>query len=122
MASIAAPLDDKAPTWTFLSNHAHVLVCVARDPQIRLRDVAYHVGITERGVTRIVGELEEAGVLSRTREGRRNHYQVNPSAKLRHPVEAGHSVGELLQTLLAPEEMERLSLASRSRKRHRRMP
>ena len=117
MASIAATPDDKAPTWTFLSNHAHVLICVARDPQIRLRDVANHVGITERGVTRIVGELEEAGVLARTREGRRNHYRINPSAKLRHPVEAEHSVGELLQTLLAPGEMAKLSLASRARKR-----
>lgn len=88
-------------SWTFLSNHAHVLVCLARDPDVRLREVAVAVGITERAVFKIVTELEAAGVIRRSREGRRNHYDINRSAKLRHPLEAARSVGSLLDTLNA---------------------
>jgi predicted ArsR family transcriptional regulator len=88
------------PSWTFLSNHAHVLVCLARDRDVRLREVAEHVGITERAVFKIVGELEDAGVVTRTREGRRNHYEINPAATLRHPLEADLTVGGLLDTLV----------------------
>lgn len=92
--------------WTFLTNHAHVLVCVARDPGMRLRDIADGVGITERATQRIVAELVEAGYLTRHREGRRNHYRLDPSQPLRHPLERGHSIGELLAILgaaVAPE-------------------
>lgn len=85
--------------WTFLTNHAHVLLCVARDPGARLRDVADAVGITERAAQRIVAELEEDGYLTRTRDGRRNHYDVHAELPLRHPVERDHAVGEILEVL-----------------------
>jgi predicted transcriptional regulator of viral defense system len=101
------------PTWTFLSNHAHVLVCLARDPHTRLRDVAEQVGITERAVFKIVTELETAGVITRIREGRRNHYELDPSARLRHPTEAQCTVGGLLSMLLDPAEARRLGIGGR---------
>ena len=83
--------------WTFLTNHAHVLICLVREPNLRLRDVAERVGITERGVHRIVNDLEEAGVLTRNRDGRRNHYQVDTSQHLRHPIEAHCTIRQLLE-------------------------
>jgi DNA-binding IclR family transcriptional regulator len=83
--------------WTFLSNHAHVYLVIAREPEIRLRDVAEKVGITERAVQRIVADLEEAGYLVRERAGRRNRYQLNALMPLRHPIEAHRSVGDLLR-------------------------
>lgn len=85
------------PTWTFLSNHGHVLLCIARDSNIRVREIARAVGITERAVQRILGELEDAGAIARTREGRRTHYEVNERLPMRHPIEANHSVGELMR-------------------------
>lgn len=94
--------DSLTPPWTFLSNHAHVLLCVARDSDVRVRDVADEVGITERAVQRILGELEIAGVLQRERRGRRNHYEVDPSVPLRHPLEAHRTVGDLLRVLRRP--------------------
>lgn len=90
-------IDPNTPPWTFLSNHGHVLLCVARDPNIRVREIAQAVGITERAVQRILGELEEAGVIARRREGRRTRYEVDGDLPLRHPIEADHSVGELLR-------------------------
>lgn len=84
------------PGWTFLSNHAHVLVCLARDPEARLRDIATEVGITERTVNAIVSDLEQVGVLSITKVGRRNKYRIHRSARLRHPLEADKTVGDLL--------------------------
>ena len=104
------------PNWTFLSNHAHVLVSLARDADARLRDIAEQVGITERAVHRIVTELEEAGVITRTRSGRRNHYEIDPSASMRHPMEEGRSVGRLLSILLTPAEARRLGLRPASRR------
>lgn len=86
-------------SWTFLTNHAHVLLCIARDPSTRLRDVATAVGITERAAQRIVGELEETGYLVRRREGRRNVYELRDDRPLRHPLEEEHMVGELLGVL-----------------------
>ena len=82
--------------WTFLTNHAHVLLAIARDPTARLRDVAAGVGITERAAQAIVADLEAAGYLHRERVGRRNQYTVNPAGRFRHPAEADHSIGELL--------------------------
>ncbi|MGF1482829.1 MAG: helix-turn-helix transcriptional regulator [Opitutales bacterium] len=82
--------------WTFLTNHAHVLICLAQDPDLRLRDLADQVGITERAVQKIVADLEAAGVIEREREGRRNHYTIEPTVKLRHRVEKHCSVGDLL--------------------------
>jgi predicted DNA-binding transcriptional regulator YafY len=87
------------PGWTFLSNHGHVLLCIAREPGIRLREVAERVGITERAVQRIVADLEAAGYLSRSREGRRNRYEVHRDRRLRHPVVTHHEVSVLLDLL-----------------------
>jgi DNA-binding transcriptional regulator PaaX len=84
-------------TWTFLSNHGHVLVHVSRHPGARIRDVAAAVGITERAAQTILRDLSVAGYLSATRTGRRNSYEVHHDAPFRHPLEASHSVGELLQ-------------------------
>jgi uncharacterized membrane protein len=89
-----------APRWDFLTNHAHVLVCVARDPGIRLRDIATAVGITERAAHRIVSELVDEGYLVRERRGRRNHYQVKSKLPLRHPLAEEREVGELLELIL----------------------
>ena len=90
--------------WTFLTNHSHVLICLHRDPQMRLRDVAEEVGITERAVQRIVQDLEEAGVLKRHRSGRRNVYQINMKCRLRHPVEGHCRVGDLLEMVNSPKQ------------------
>jgi DNA-binding MarR family transcriptional regulator len=82
--------------WTFLTNHAHVLLAIAREPTVRLRDVADAVGITERAAQAIVADLEAGGYLHRERVGRRNQYTVNPAGRFRHPAEADHSIGDLL--------------------------
>ena len=87
--------------WTFLSNHAHVLICVVGDPHIRMRDLASQIGITERAVQRIVAELRDAGYLSLERRGRRNHYDVHTLRPMRHPVEGHRLVSELLDTIEA---------------------
>jgi hypothetical protein len=89
----------EAVPWTFLTNHAHVLFCIASDPEVRMRDVAHAVGITERAVQRIVAELEEVGYLSRERDGRRNRYEVRSELPLRHPIEAHCEVASLLAIL-----------------------
>lgn len=89
-----------SPRWGFLTNHAHVLVCVARDPGIRLRDIAAAVGITERAAHRIVSELVDEGYLVRERRGRRNHYQVKAKLPLRHPLAGESEVGDLLGVLM----------------------
>lgn len=87
--------------WTFLTNHSHVLICLARDPRMRIRDLADEVGITERSVQGIIADLEAAGCLERHREGRRNRYDVNHERPMRHRVEQGHVIGELLEVLAA---------------------
>jgi len=87
---------DSGQSWTYLTNHSHVLICLAEDPTTRLRDVAQRIGITERAVQMIVTDLENAGVLIRHREGRRNRYEILPDKPLRHPVEAHRSVSDLL--------------------------
>ena len=93
------------PNWTFLTNHAYVLTCLAAQPDLRLRDVAEQIGITERAVQRIVTDLEEAGILTRSREGRRNLYEIVWKKPLRHPMEGPGTVGDLLaMTGLSGEE------------------
>lgn len=87
--------------WTFFTNHAHVLVCIVRDPDARIRDLAAAVGITERAAQRIVADLVEQGYVERSRDGRRNRYRVVPDKMLRHPVEQPHRVGEVLEVLMA---------------------
>lgn len=92
--------------WTFLTNHAHVLLCVADNANARLRDVAVQVGITERAAQRIVTELEEAGYLEREREGRRNVYRLNTAMPLRHPLDRDHRIGDLLTAFANPSSSE----------------
>lgn len=88
--------------WTFLTNHGHVLLCLARSPALRLRDVALEVGVTERAVQRIVADLEEAGYLTRHRSGRQNAYEINLDGPMRHPVEARATVGTLIALVGPP--------------------
>jgi DNA-binding IclR family transcriptional regulator len=88
-------------TWTFLTNHAHVLLCIRRDEEVRLRDVATLVGITERAAQKIVSDLAEAGYLRVERVGRRNRYSIQARRPLRHRLERGHLIGELLDLLEA---------------------
>ena len=88
--------------WRFVTNHAHVLACIAADPNVRLRDIAATVGITERSAANIVTDLEEAGYLTKTRDGRRNRYGVHGELPLRHPQHRHHTVGELIRFLQAP--------------------
>ena len=89
-----------APRWDFLTNHAHVLLCVAHDPGIRLRDIAAAVGITERAAHRILSQLVEEGYVLRERQGRRNRYQVVAGRPMRHPLVEQREVGELLEVLI----------------------
>lgn len=95
---ITAP-EPELPPWTFLTNHAHVLIAISRDPSARQRDIAYAVGITVGAVQRIIHELEEGGYLTSERVGRRNQYKVIARERLRHPLEDQHSVGELIASL-----------------------
>ncbi len=88
--------------WTFLTNHAHVLLCLAADPDIVLRTVAQQVGITERATQLIVADLEAAGYITRTRVGRRNHYAITPTQRLRHPLEEHCTVDVLLNIIKRP--------------------
>ena len=87
------------PGWTFLTNHAQVLVCIAGDPGIRLRDIGDRVGITERAAHRIVGQLTDAGYITRQRNGRRNHYSFNADVPLLDPIARDRNVGELVEVL-----------------------
>ena len=99
--------EHSTPGWTFLTNHAQVLVCIARDPGVRLRDIGERVGITERAAHRIVVELADAGYITRERNGRRNTYTVNADSPLHDPIARGQNVGELLQILTATHEPDR---------------
>jgi DeoR/GlpR family transcriptional regulator of sugar metabolism len=90
--------------WRFVTNHAHVLECIASNPTARLRDVADVVGITERTAAAIVNDLEQAGYLTKTRVGRSNHYEIHDELPLRHPQHRQHTVGELIRFLQAPAD------------------
>jgi predicted DNA-binding transcriptional regulator len=101
MNSVSGEMQQESEArWDFLTNHAHVLICVAHDPGIRLRDIAAAVGITERAAHRIVSELVEEGYLLRERQGRRNHYQVVADRPMRHPLVQEREVGDLLEILI----------------------
>ena len=88
-----------AKPWRFVTNHTQVLLCIAREPDVRTRDLAIHVGITERAAQRIVADLAEAGFIEINRVGRRNHYVINRNTEMRHAAQAGHGIGELLDLL-----------------------
>jgi DNA-binding Lrp family transcriptional regulator len=96
-----------APGWTFLTNHAQVLVCIAHDSGVRLRDIGERVGITERAAHRIVAELAAAGYITRHREGRRNHYTINAHLPLPDAIAREKNIGELLEILTASHESVR---------------
>jgi predicted transcriptional regulator len=100
--------ENVAPRWNFLTNHARVLVCIADDPGLRLRDIAERIGITERAVHRIVVELGDAGYVTRERHGRRNQYTIRAHLPIHDPIAQNRdqSVGQLLQVLLAPDDSE----------------
>lgn len=95
-SSPPSPGGPPSSTWTFLSNHAHVLICLATDPDLVLREVATRVGITERAVQKILVDLETEGLLTRTRDGRRNRYELHLDQPLRHSLESHRSVRELI--------------------------
>lgn len=86
-------------SWTFLTNHAHVLLCIAADPKVLLKDVAQAVGITERATQRIVADLVGEGYLTILKQGRRNSYRVNPKLHFRHPIERRNQINKLLALL-----------------------
>lgn len=88
------------PRWTFLTNHAHVLIAIGRNPDLRQRDIAYAVGITVGAVGRIIHELEEGGYIQSERVGRRNRYHLIANQPLRHPLEEQRSVSELVDLLI----------------------
>jgi Mn-dependent DtxR family transcriptional regulator len=115
------PGREPIPAWTFLTNHAHVLLCLARDPTARVRDIASSVGITERAVQRILSELEEGGYLTRQRDGRRNRYDVNGTQPLRHPIEMHNRVEALFGLVVRSPAAEQSAAppapAARSSKR-----
>lgn len=93
--------------WTFLSNHSHVLVCLARDPDARMRDIAAMVGITERAVQGIIQDLVNYGAVERIKQGRRNSYRVNTEVNLRHPVESECTLADLLEVLKGDGEIKK---------------
>ena len=101
--------------WTFLTNHAHVLFCLARDPESRMREVAAAVGVTERAVQRIVADLEDAGYLRRERTGRRNHYELQAAKPLRHAIEQHVLVSDLLTVLAAPRRRAKRGTTARGK-------
>jgi predicted ArsR family transcriptional regulator len=94
---MSTPADDRS--WTFLTNHTQVLLCIAGNPDVRLRDVADRVGITERAAQRILADLVDAGFVVRERRGRRNHYAINGRAEMRHPAQEGQAIQGLLELL-----------------------
>lgn len=85
--------------WTFLTNHGHVLVCIAQNPDIRIAEIADLVGIGERAAHRIVSDLIEGQYVNRKKDGRRNTYSIDYSRHLRHPIEAGHTIGDIFKIL-----------------------
>ena len=94
---MSSDIDNKP--WTFVTNHTQVLLCLAKNPDVRLRDVAQAIGITERAAQRILTDLVEAGYVERTRIGRRNHYTINRDRTMRHTAQLDHDIGGLLDLL-----------------------
>jgi DNA-binding MarR family transcriptional regulator len=101
MSHESSPTDGKP--WRFVTNHTQVLLTIARSPDVRTRDIAEQVGITERAAQRIVADLVEAGFIEIVRVGRRNRYTIDREAAMRHPAQAGHHIGDLLELLALDE-------------------
>ena len=99
--------EDANKSWRFLSNHTQVLLCLQRDPNVRIRDIAQRVGITERAAQRIVSDLIETGYVESERVGRRNHYRINTDTAMRHPAQDGHEIGDLLKLLRLETNQDR---------------
>ena len=107
-------MENSGNGWSFFSNYTHILVCLAEDPHARLRDVAERVGITERSTSRLVTELDRAGILARVKDGRRNKYVIDTREHLRHPLEAHCTIGELLATILSADKVRELDRQRRN--------
>jgi DNA-binding MarR family transcriptional regulator len=105
MSSASSPHNG---SWTFVTNHAAVLLCVARDPEIRMRDIAERVGITERAAQRIVADLVDEGYVTRKRAGRRNVYEVEPGRAMRHRLARHREIGDFLELMLEGLDLEAL--------------
>jgi predicted DNA-binding transcriptional regulator len=101
--SLPESTDASLPTWTFLTHHTHVLMLLSEDPDMRLRECAMRIGITERAVQNIVADLEKVGALARHRTGRRNHYVIHRDQPLPNPLESKCVVGDLLVMSLASQ-------------------
>ncbi|HIB66816.1 MAG TPA: ArsR family transcriptional regulator [Phycisphaerales bacterium] len=93
-------------SWTFLTNHGHLLLCLAAEPDLRVRELALKIGITERAVQKIIAEMVEDGYLEKQKEGRRNSYRVVMGRHLRHPVEGHRQVEDLIEMVLGAEAVE----------------
>ncbi len=89
--------------WTFLTNHAQVLLCIAHNGRLTAREIAATVGITERAVQRILDDLEEVGYISRFRDGRKNRYEIHPELPMRHPAQRGRAIRDLLELVAQPD-------------------
>ncbi|MFW6303807.1 MAG: helix-turn-helix transcriptional regulator [Candidatus Sumerlaeota bacterium] len=98
--------DNQPSTWTFLTNHAHVLLCLVESSDMRMRDIALRVGITERAVQRIIADLRDEGYLSLSREGRRNTYHINTDKPLKHPIEKHRKIADLIRLIHEGTEMK----------------
>ncbi len=98
--------NELSPGWTFLTNQARVLVCIADDPGVRLREIGERVGITERAAHRIVVELAAEGYITRQRSGRRNRYTINAHLRVHDPIAREQNIGQLLEILTAPQPPE----------------
>jgi DNA-binding MarR family transcriptional regulator len=95
-------IGDSEHQWTLLTNHGRILLIIARDQELRIRDVALAAGVTERRAQSIIVDLEKAGYISKKRQGRRNVYSVNRKRPFRHSAESGHKVGELIDLFANP--------------------
>ena len=91
-------------TWTFLTNHSHVLLCLVESPSIKMREIAEKVGITERAVQNIISDLRKEGYIDREKKGRRNTYQINTEMHLKHPIEEHRTLTDLIQLIYNNEE------------------
>jgi Mn-dependent DtxR family transcriptional regulator len=95
--------------WSFLTNHGLALICIAHDPELRLRDIASTLGITERSASTIVADLTESGHVTKTKDGRRNRYEIDGRKTMRDPIGREHPIGELLDLLTKPTSKSRSS-------------